>query len=265
MHRPYTQRGDIFINLHPDRLEVVNPGRLPFSVTPQNILHQSRRRNDALARVFHDLGLMEREGTGIDLLYERLLSSGRAAPKVVEGPDSVHVTIPRRVVHPAVIRLLEDADARYQLTQRERIALGMLAQSDGLRAVEFAERLALDDVGSLRTWVNRLLEVGLVDQAGRTQATRYFVPPAILQSAGLERRTNLSRVQPHRLKALIIEDLQRFPGSGLSAINRRIGPEINDKAVSRALLELVKAGEVIPAGKNRYRVYSLAPPIGRPT
>ena len=43
VHRPYTQRGDIFLNLHPDRLEVVNPGRLPLGVTPQTILHASRR------------------------------------------------------------------------------------------------------------------------------------------------------------------------------------------------------------------------------
>jgi ATP-dependent DNA helicase RecG len=27
-------------------------------------LHASRRRNEALAGVFHDLGLMEREGSG---------------------------------------------------------------------------------------------------------------------------------------------------------------------------------------------------------
>lgn len=39
VHRPYTQRGDIYLNLHPDRLEVVNPGLLPLGVTPQNILH----------------------------------------------------------------------------------------------------------------------------------------------------------------------------------------------------------------------------------
>ncbi len=64
VHRPYTQRGDIFLNLHPERLELVNPGRLPLGVTPRNLLHASRRRNDGLARVFHDLGLMEREGSG---------------------------------------------------------------------------------------------------------------------------------------------------------------------------------------------------------
>ncbi len=29
VHRPYTQRGDIYLNLDPEKLEVVNPGRLP--------------------------------------------------------------------------------------------------------------------------------------------------------------------------------------------------------------------------------------------
>ena len=177
VHRPYTQRGDIFLNLHPDRLEVVNPGRLPLGVTPKNILHASRRRNDGLARVFHDLRLMEREGSGIDLLFERLLASGRKAPTVLEGTDSVHVTIPRRVVQPGVIRLLAEADQRYLLTQRERIVLALVAQTEGLSAVELAEQIELPDPAALRSWLGRLLEWGLVEQTGRTKATRYFVPP----------------------------------------------------------------------------------------
>lgn len=45
VHRPYTQQGDIYLNLHPGHLEVVNPGRLSLGVTPRNILHASRRRN----------------------------------------------------------------------------------------------------------------------------------------------------------------------------------------------------------------------------
>jgi hypothetical protein len=130
VHRPYTQRGDIYLNLHPDRLEVVNPGRLPIGVTPKNILHASRRRNDGLARIFHDMKLMEREGSGIDLLFERLLTSGRKAPTIVEGTDSVHVTVPRRVVQPGIIKLLVEADQRYQLTQRERITLAFIAQTE---------------------------------------------------------------------------------------------------------------------------------------
>ncbi|HEY3372610.1 MAG TPA: RNA-binding domain-containing protein, partial [Prolixibacteraceae bacterium] len=45
VHRTYTTRGDIFINIFQDRLEIHSPGRLPYGVTPGNILSQSIRRN----------------------------------------------------------------------------------------------------------------------------------------------------------------------------------------------------------------------------
>jgi len=116
-------------------------------VTPRNILHASRRRNDALARVFHDLGLMEREGSGFDLMYDRLLSQGRPAPVPVEGPDWVKVTIQRRIAKPEVLRLIAAADSSFQLTQRERITLGALAQTEGMTARELG---ALLETGGAR-------------------------------------------------------------------------------------------------------------------
>lgn len=134
----------------------------------------------------------------------------------------------------------------------------MLAQGDGLRAVEFARRLTLNEVGSLRAWVARLLDLGLVEQMGRTTATRYFVPPAILASAGLERPTTLVRVQPHRLRALILEDVERFPGSGMRDIQRRIGSEIDDKELSRPIAQLVAVGVLTRAGSRRWAVYTAA-------
>ncbi|MBK8348467.1 MAG: hypothetical protein IPL08_12900 [Saprospiraceae bacterium] len=61
VHRTYTTRGDIFINIFPDRMEIHSPGRLPYGVTPKNILSQSIRRNEYLSKVFYDLGLMEKK------------------------------------------------------------------------------------------------------------------------------------------------------------------------------------------------------------
>lgn len=118
VHRPYTQRGDIFLNLHPERLDVVNPGPLPLGVTPQNVLHTTVRRNEHLARLFHDLRLMEREGSGFDKIFEVLLSQGRPAPELIERHDRVQVTIRRRILKPEVIDFIAKADQTYQLTQR---------------------------------------------------------------------------------------------------------------------------------------------------
>lgn len=263
VHRPYTQRGDLYLNLHPDRLEVVNVGRLPLGVTPQNILHESRRRNDGLARIFHDLKLMEREGSGIDLLFERLLASGREVPTITEGADSVHVSVPRRVVQPGVIRLLAEADQRYHLTQRERITLALVAQTEGLAASELAEELEFADTGDLQPWLGRLVELGLIEQSGRTKATRYFVRPALLREAGLDALTTLTRVQPHRLRALILEDLERYPGSSKRDIHRRVGPEIPERTFRRTLQELVIAGQIEATGETRARTYRLTSVSGQ--
>ncbi|MHB1494799.1 MAG: ATP-binding protein [Acidithiobacillus sp.] len=255
VHRPYTQRGDIFLNLYPDRLEVVNPGPLPLGVTPQNVLHTTVRRNEHLARLFHDLKLMEREGSGFDKIFEVLLLQGRPAPELIETHDRVQITVRRRILKPEVIDFIAKADQTYQLTQRERIALGLLAQHDALTARELATTLELPSTEMLQPWLKRLLEWHLVQSAGRTQATRYFVDPGLLRSLKFTGETTLKRIEPHRLAALVLEDLQRYPRSAISDIHRRIGGEIHPKQVKRALEELIGRGAVRFEGNNRWRRY----------
>ena len=255
VHRPYTQRGDIFLNLHPDRLEMVNPGPLPLGVTPQNVLHTTMRRNEHLARLFHDLKLMEREGSGFDKIFEVLLSQGRPMPELIETHDRVQVTVHRRILKPEVIDFIAKADQTYQLTQRERITLGLLAQNDALTARELADTLELPSVEALQPWLKRLLGWHLVQSAGRTQATRYFVDPRLLRSLKFTGETTLKRIEPHRLAALVLEDLQRYPKSAISEIHQRIGGEIHTKQVKRTLEELIKRGEVRFEGNNRWRRY----------
>ena len=257
VHRPYTQRGDIFLNLHPDRLEVVNPGRLPLGVTPQTILHASRRRNDALARVFHDLGLMEREGSGFDMMYERQLAYGRPAPTLTEGQDSVHVTVRRHILKPPVIRLIETVDKQFQLTQRERITLGLLALSEGMTARELAKSLELPETGTLDAWLGRLPDWGIVQTSGRTQGTRYFVTP-LLHDADLTQLTTLTRIEPHRLSELVREDLRRYPDSKIGDVHKRIGKEIKRSQLKKVMAELVHTGTVVMQGERNGARYRLA-------
>ena len=255
VHRPYTQRGDIFLSLHPDRLEVVNPGLLPLGVTPRNILHTTVRRNEQLARVFHDLKLMEREGSGFDRLYEVLLSQGRPAPELREGPDRVEVTVRRRVIKPEVIDFITKADQTFQLTQRERITLGLLAQYDALTARELMDHLELSGIESLPRWMGRLQKWGLVRHRDRTRAARYFIEPALLRRMDFSRPTTLSRIEPHRLKALIVEDLERYPGSAIGDVHKRIGSEINKRSIKRTIDELIAEGRAYHEGEKRGRRY----------
>jgi ATP-dependent DNA helicase RecG len=234
--------------LHPDRLEVVNPGPLPLGVTPHNILHTTVRRNEHLARLFHDLKLMEREGSGFDKIFEVLLSQGRPAPELIETHDRVQVTVRRRILKPEVIDFIAKADQTYQINQRERIALGLLAQHDAMTARELAAVLELPSVEALQPWIKRLLEWELIQSAGRTQATRYFVDPGLLRTLNFVGGTTLKRIEPHRLSALIVEDVGRYPRSKIGDIHARIGLEIPRSRIRRGIEQLVKAGKLIAEG-----------------
>nr|WP_305043584.1 hypothetical protein [Geoalkalibacter sp.] len=163
----------------------------------------------------------------------------------------------RRILKPEIIDFIAKADQTYQLTQRERIALGLLAQHEAMTARELAAMLELPSVDALQPWIKRILEWDLIQSAGRTQATRYFVDPRLLRTLNFVGGTTLKRIEPHRLSALIIEDVSRYPKSKIGDIHERIGREIPRSRIRRGIEQLVKAGKLMAEGvKNgtRYRL-----------
>ncbi|MDR0692870.1 MAG: putative DNA binding domain-containing protein [Prevotellaceae bacterium] len=255
VHRPYTTRGDIFINLYPDRLEICNPGLLPIGVTPQNILHKSVRRNEKLAQIFYDLMLMEREGSGYDKVYEILLSNGKQIPETIMEEDSVKIVIRKRIAKPEIISFLNRVNDEYHLNQKETICLGLIIQQNSLSAVEFSRLLELPDEQKIRSWLGRLQELKIVLSRGQTKGTNYFINPKILQATKFKGSTNLKRIESHRLKELIYQDLLIYPNSAISATQERIGKEIPRIRIFRCLEQMVKDNQVTRKGERKWSRY----------
>ena len=258
VHRPYTQRGDIYLNLWPERLEMVNPGPLPLGVTPGNVLHASVRRNEHLARLCHDLKLMEREGSGFDAIYDVLLSQGRPAPLVEEGPDWVRVTLARTAPDRQVLAFITKASEAYPLTQRERIALGLLARHEALTAREFCALLELDKADQLKPWLGRLPDLGWVVSTGRTKGTSYAIDGKLMQTLDFTLPTTLKAIEPHRLAELVMTDLRRYGEASISEIRGRIGTEIPRRRLQLVLTRLVDEGQIELIGERRYSRYRLS-------
>lgn len=263
VHRPYTMRGDIFINLFPDRLEVHNPGLLPLGVTPGNILHTSVKRNELLANVFYALGLMEREGSGYDMMYQRLLSQAKHWPIVTEEHDRVVVTIKKRIIKEEIVEFLEKADQTFQLKQREMISLGLIAQHDGLSALEFSRILDVADQERIRSWLGRLPNLGLISSKGRTRGMIYFVPGTVLKKMDFKGKTTLKRIEVHRLEELVRHDLERYGSSALPQIQKRIGSEIPAHRIRDTLGKLIESNVVEKSGYGRWTQYFLCKSSGK--
>ena len=255
VHRPYTTRGDIFINLFPDRLEVHNPGRLPIGVTPENILHKTVKRNEHLAKVFYDLKLMEREGTGFDRMYEILLSNGKQIPIPTEGEDRVTVTIKKRILKNEVVKLVSRANDEFQLNQREIICLGLIAQHTTLSATEFSKVLNLSQSNAIRNWLGRLPDLELIKTKGKTKGVEYFVNPDFLRKVNFKGKTNLKKIETHRLHELLLQDVSMYPNSSISEIYQRIGTEIPFRKIKTQLYQMLADGALACSGKLKSRKY----------
>ena len=256
VHRPYTTRGDIFIKLYPDRMEVTNPGLLPLGVTTKNILQKTVKRNTHLAKVFYDLHLMEAEGSGYDLIYEMQLSAGKQIPVVVEGDDYVEVTVSRRIISKEISRIYDYLSYNFKINQKGIIALGVILQKGTVSATELAKELQLGDGDRLRSYTTSLLENKIILTTGTGKGTRYRVNPKFVSEAKLQSKTSLKTLEPYALKALIKEDLRFHPESTMAEIGSRL-PDVNMKDLEAFVRKMASNGEILPIGGRKYRKYSI--------
>jgi ATP-dependent DNA helicase RecG len=256
-HKSYTISGDIFIRVYHDRMEIMSPGGLPLGVTSSNILHQTRRKNPYLIDIFKAMGLMEGEGSGYDLIYEKLSQDAKPYPEIESDIDYVKVTIYSNIISQDILKIIDYAQMHFDLTQKEIIVLGIIAREKKINAVKLTKILQLSDDARLRNWVTSLLDKGLLITQGATKATAYLINTDLLQAVEQNIEPSLKTLEPHALKALIFEDLKIHPKSKASEIQKRL-PEISLKEVSTILYKAANRGELQTYGGRRNRTYGLA-------
>nr|MDT0666286.1 DUF5635 domain-containing protein [Micromonospora sp. DSM 115978] len=73
-------------------LEVTSPGGFSGGVRADNVLTQRFARSPALSDLFRALGLVEKQGVGVDRMYREMVSFGHRPPQIVELPGPHVVT-----------------------------------------------------------------------------------------------------------------------------------------------------------------------------
>jgi len=166
-HADYAQRGaPIRLSIFDDRLEVENPGLLPFGLTLDDLPRGvSKLRNRVIGRVFHALGLVEQWGSGIQRMTAACRAAGLAPPIFEELATRFRVTIPTTRVGPAVV------------DETDETILESLAGGQGLATSEIAAAIGLSPRAT-RTRLARLVGRGLVREIGtgpQDPQRRYFL------------------------------------------------------------------------------------------
>ncbi|MBI4602382.1 MAG: hypothetical protein HY721_10530, partial [Planctomycetes bacterium] len=146
-----------------DRIEITNPGLLPFGLTLEAALAGvSRLRNRVIGRVFRELGLIEQWGSGLGRITAACANAGLPAPRFEELGTNFRVTLSgERVAAPA----------------RPEWQSALLAHLAKEGRITTKEASGLWNT-SARTARNRLLDMvkeGLVAEVGRGPTDPYRV------------------------------------------------------------------------------------------
>lgn len=256
-HKSYTISGDIFIKVYSDRLEITNPGGLPLGITKDNILHTVSRRNPHLIRLLHDLKLMEGEGSGYDLIYEITGRDSKPFPQLNSDFNSITVTQYSKILDDEAVLLIDFIAKNYQLSQKEYIVLGIVARHKKILATNLAKELQLTEEDRLRSYVGRLLDQAILITRGIKKGTEYLLNPKLISSSKINIKPTLKVIEPHRLKALIIEDLERYPKSSIADIAKRL-PDVLIVDLRKCIYKMATDGKLIYEGGKTYRKYSVA-------
>ena len=105
VHTDYSLGGmNIKVAVFNDRIEITNPGLLPFGLTMAAALSGvSKLRNRVIGRVFRELGLIEQWGSGIGRMIAVCAAAGLQPPRFEEIGTSFRVTIyGRHITTPSI-------------------------------------------------------------------------------------------------------------------------------------------------------------------
>jgi len=88
-HRNYTSNASVQVMLFADRLEVSNPGSLPYELTVDKLYtaHRSIPANPLIAEAMYLRGTIERMGTGTEELVSLCVEKGLKKPDFIQESD----------------------------------------------------------------------------------------------------------------------------------------------------------------------------------
>jgi ATP-dependent DNA helicase RecG len=187
VHRDYTRLGAVHVRLDDDGLSISNPGGFVEGVNLQNLLTvEPRPRNPRLADVIKRVGLSERTGRGVDLIYEGLLRYGRPAPDYSRSDRyGVVLRMSNAAADTEFLRMVvqEEERTNTRLPLDALLVLSRLREERRLGMATLSEVLQKSE-SRTRSILERLVEAGMVEARGSGRGRTYILSAQVYQRAG---------------------------------------------------------------------------------
>ena len=260
VHRDYTRRGAVHVRWESDGFSISNPGGFVEGVTLANLLVvEPKPRNPSLADAMKRIGLAERTGRGVDLIYEGLLRFGRPAPDYTRSDTTtVVVSLSSTEADLPFLHMILEQEKR---TQR-RIALDaliVLAHLRTQRRIDLAEAAHVIQKNEFvtRGVIERLVEAGSIEAHGATKNRSYTLSPRVYrelgQSADYVRQAGFEPIQQAQMVIQYVKKHGRITRKDVVDLCH-----ITEDQATYLLRKLHAAGEIKRVGRGRGVYYEQA-------
>ena len=258
-HRDYARLGTVHVRFDGEVLSISNPGGFVEGVTTDNLLTtEPHPRNPALADAFKRVGLVERTGRGVDLIYRGLLRYGRRKPDYARSSaTSVVLRLLASAADFDFVQLVLDAEKRHggPLPIDSLIGLTQLREQRRLTADELATLIQKDRTMAKHT-LEGLIEAGLVAAHGNTNGRSYTLAAQVYGAMGKHaeytRQRGFDRIQQEQMVLSLARQKGAIARADVVELCR-----ISDDQARRLLQRLVVEGKLEASGQQRWRRYSL--------
>jgi len=251
LHRDYSQLGAVYVQWHPDRLLITNPGSFPEGITVNNILvHEPKPRNPRLAEAFRRIGLIEQTGRGVDKIFMGQLRYGRPAPDY-SRTDSTGVRVVLRGGQPSLqfaAFVYEQDKNNASLTLDELLILNSLFFERRIDT-ERAGRLIQKGVSEARAVLERLHERGMIEARGEKRGRVYHMAASLYRRLGdipaYVRSRGFDQIQQRQMILEAVEAEGKITRKKTAELCRISSPQayhILSKLVSEGQLEMLGQG-----------------------
>ena len=154
----------ILISIFSDRMEIQNPGMLPFGITLEDFkAGVSKVRNRVIARIFRELGLMEEWGSGYRRVLDACAAGGYPEPEWAELGAAIRVVF---YTHPEAIESEAiDVPVNVPVNNRQKWFIDQIGKGVRISSSELAAQWNISQKTAKRDIVD-LKQKGLIEFLG---------------------------------------------------------------------------------------------------
>ncbi len=161
VHRDYRSAAESTIKIFQDHILFFNPGALPENITVEQLAtndYVSTPRNKQVARLFKEMGEIERYGTGIKRVCDMFVNYGLGKPEWLQMNGGVGVKV-------SLVAENATENATEKITDRQRAIIASMKENPYVRKEELGRIVGMH-ISNISRNIEKLRQHGFIRRVG---------------------------------------------------------------------------------------------------